>query len=110
MGLLGLTVHITERKVKELGIRKINGAGMYDLVRLLSGQMVRSILIAAAFACPLAFVINSAILQNFAVRIQLGLMQFIWSLLIIAGMTALIIGWYIIWAASRNPVEALKYE
>jgi putative ABC transport system permease protein len=110
MGLLGLTVHTTERKVKELGIRKINGAGMYDLVRLLAGQLVRSILIAAAFACPLAFLINSAILQNFAVRIQLSLAHFIWSLIIIAGMTTLIIGWYIIWAARRNPVEALKYE
>jgi putative ABC transport system permease protein len=39
MGLLGLTVHTSERKVKELGIRKINGAGVVDLIRLLSGQI-----------------------------------------------------------------------
>ncbi len=110
MGLLGLTVHTSERKVKELGIRKINGAGVADLVGLLSGQMARSILIAAAMAYPLAFFINRAILQNFAERIQLSLAHFIWSFVILAGMTALIVGWHIIWAARRNPVEALRYE
>lgn len=110
MGLLGLTVHASERKVKELGIRKINGAGMVDLVRLLSGQMVRSILIAAAFAYPLAFLINKAILQNFAESIHLTIIHFIWSFVILAGLTTLIVGWHIIWAVRRNPVEALRYE
>jgi putative ABC transport system permease protein len=110
LGLLGLTVHTSERKVKELGIRKINGAGVVDLVRLLSWQMAKSILIAAAIAYPLAFFINKAILQNFTERIQLSIVHFVWSFVILAGLTGLIVGWHIIWAASRNPVEALRYE
>ena len=110
MGLLGLTVHTSECKVKELGIRKINGAGVFDLIRLLSGQMAKSILIAAAFALPFAFIINKAILQNFAERISLDIFHFILSLLILSGLTTLIVGWHIIWAARRNPVEALRYE
>jgi putative ABC transport system permease protein len=110
MGLLGLTVHTSERKVKELGIRKINGAGIVDLVRLLSGQMVKSILTAAAMAYPMAFFINKALLQNFAERIQLSMLHFIWSFVILIGLTTLIVGWHILWAARRNPVEALRDE
>jgi putative ABC transport system permease protein len=72
MGLLGLTVHTSERKVKELGIRKINGARVADLIGLLSGQISRSILTAAAIAYPIAYFINKALLQNFAERIQLS--------------------------------------
>ncbi len=83
---------------------------MVDLIRLLSGQMAKSILIAAAFAYPLAFFINRAILQNFAERIQLSIVYFIWSFVILAGMTALIVGWHIIWASTRNPAEALRNE
>jgi putative ABC transport system permease protein len=110
MGLLGLTVHTSERRVKELGIRKINGARISDLVVLLSKQIAGNIIIAAVLAYPLAFMLNKIILQNFAERITLNLIHFVWSLLILAGLTSLIVGWHIVWAARRNPVEALRYE
>jgi putative ABC transport system permease protein len=110
LGLLGLTVHSSERKVKELGIRKINGAGVFDLVGLLSGQLSKSILTAAAIAYPIAYFINKALLQNFAERIQLSVVHFIWSFVILVGLTSLIVGWHIIWSVRRNPVEALRYE
>ena len=110
MGLLGLTVHTSERRVKELGIRKINGARISDLILLLSKQIVGSIIIAAVLAYPLAYMLNKAILQNFAEKIPLNLIHFIWSLLILASLTFLIVGWHIMWAARRNPVEALRYE
>lgn len=109
-GLLGLTVHASERRVKELGVRKINGARIIDLIRLLSGQMFGSILIAAALAFPAAFLLNKAILQNFAERIEISMMHFALSLVILLGLTALIVGWQIISSARRNPVEALRYE
>ena len=110
LGLLGLTVHTSERRVKELGIRKINGARISDLIILLSKHMAVNIIIAAVLAYPLAFMLNKIILQSFAERIPLNPIHFVWSLLILAALTSLIVGWHIMWAARRNPVEALRYE
>ncbi|MDX9771388.1 MAG: ABC transporter permease [Tenuifilaceae bacterium] len=110
MGLLGLTVHTSERRVKELGVRKINGARVSDLILLLSKQIARSILIASALAFPLGYMLNKTILQNFAERISLSPMHFMWALLILVALTSFIVGWHIVWAARRNPVEALRYE
>lgn len=110
IGLLGLTVHTSERRVKELGIRKINGAKVLDLILLLSSKIAKRILIACAIAFPLTFLLNRAILQNFPDKISINAVPFIWSFLILTGIVLLITGWHIVWVAKRNPVEALRYE
>jgi putative ABC transport system permease protein len=110
IGLLGLTVHTSERRIKELGIRKINGAGVIDLIVLLSSQIIRRILIAAAIAFPIAFFVNKIILQNFPDRTPMTVEPFVWSLLILFGMVFLIMGWHIVWVARKNPVESLRFE
>ena len=110
IGLLGLTVHTSERRIKELGVRKINGAGMIDIMIQLSSQITKRVLIAAALAFPMAYFINKAILQNFPERTPITMIPFIWSLMFLLGLTTLIVGWHIVWVARRNPVEALRYE
>ena len=110
LGLFGLTVYATERRVKEIGVRRINGATVTNLIGLLSGQMSKSILVAAIIAYPLAFMLNKMILENFAERIRISMVHFIWSLFILVGLVAIFVGWQIFRAATRNPVEALRYE
>ncbi|MGV8093662.1 MAG: ABC transporter permease [Mangrovibacterium sp.] len=110
LGLLGLTVYGTERRVKEIGIRRINGATVKDLIGLLSVQMSKSILVAAIIAYPLAFILNKKILENFAERIEISIVHFIWSFVILLGLITIFAGWQIFRAATRNPVEALRYE
>jgi putative ABC transport system permease protein len=110
IGLLGLTVHSSERRIKELGVRKINGAGMSDILILLSSQIIQQILIAAAVAFPIAFFVNKVILQNFPDRTPITLEPFIYSLFILVGLASLIMGWHVVWVARRNPVEALRFE
>jgi len=110
LGLLGLTVYGTERRVKEIGIRRINGATVKDLIGLLSSQTSKSILIATIIAYPLAFLLNKKILENFAERIEISIGHFIWSFVILLGLVTIFAGWQIFRAATRNPVEALRYE
>jgi len=110
LGLLGLTVHASERRVKELGVRKINGAKIKDLIGLLSEQMLKSILVAAIIAYPLVYLLNKAILENFPERIEISFVYFIWSMVLLFVLTSMIVGWQIVRAARRNPVEALRYE
>lgn len=110
IGLLGLTVHTSERRVKELGIRKINGAKVLDLILLLSSQIMQRILISGVVAFPTAYLLNKSILQNFPDRISINAFPFIWSFLILIAMVFLIMGWHIVWVARRNPVDALRYE
>lgn len=110
LGLLGLTVYGTERRVKEIGVRRINGATVKDLIRLLSAQMSKSLLIAAIIAYPLAFIVNKKILENFAERIEISIVHFIWSFVILIGLVTIFVGWQIFRTATRNPVEALRYE
>jgi putative ABC transport system permease protein len=110
LGLLGLTVHTCERRVKEMAVRKINGAKKSDLVKLLSDPILRSVMVSALIAYPLVFLFNSMILQYFAERIQISLFHFVWSLGILLVSVFMIVGWQILRTANRNPVESLKYQ
>ena len=110
LGLLGLTAYSSERRIKELGIRKINGAKVKNLIVLLSNQTLQSILIATIIAFPLVYLLNKMILENFAERIKMGVMDFIGSLIVVLVSTMIIIGWQIWSVARSNPVEALQYE
>ncbi|MGZ8525414.1 MAG: ABC transporter permease, partial [Chitinophagaceae bacterium] len=83
LGLFGLSIFIVERKVKEIGIRKILGASVSGIVGLLSKDFMKLVLIAAFIASPLAWYFMHAWLQDFAYRIDIG-----WWVFGIAGTIA----------------------
>jgi putative ABC transport system permease protein len=110
LGLLGLISFTAEQKTKEIGIRKVLGASVPNLVLLLSKEFALLVIVANLIAWPLAGYAMNRWLQGFAYRIDLN-----WSLFALAGGSALLIALLTvsaqaIKAALANPVEALRYE
>jgi putative ABC transport system permease protein len=110
LGLLGLSFFTTEQRTKEIGVRKILGASVREIVLLLSGELTKWILAANILAWPLAYFIMRNWLRNFAYRIDMGVDIFILSgsmALIIALLT---ISLQTIKVAMSNPVHSLRHE
>ncbi|MEJ2636786.1 MAG: ABC transporter permease [Calditrichia bacterium] len=110
LGLLGLAAFATERRTKEIGMRKVLGASVWNIIVMLSGEFAKWILIANLIAWPVAWYVMNRWLQNFAYRIDIG-----WWIFALAGGLALIIALLTIIsqavkAALANPVESLRYE
>jgi len=110
LGLIGLSSFMTEHRTKEIGIRKVNGAKSFEIFFLLSKEYLLWILISIIIACPIAWYAMHKWLQNFAYRISIG-----WWVFALAGVIALLIAlitvsWQSYRAASKNPVDALRYE
>ena len=110
LGLFGLAAFTAERRTKEIGVRKVFGARTRDIVRLLLWQFSIPVLLANAIAWPIAWYYLHNWLENFAFRIDLGLVYFL-----LAGLVALLIAWitvisHAVRVARANPVHALRYE
>jgi len=110
LGLLGLASYSAQQRTKEIGIRKVLGASVGGIVRLLSKEFVLLVVIANAVAWPVAFYIMNRWLENFAYRVEIG-----WVTFALAGALALLIALGTVCfqaakAAVANPVKALKYE
>jgi putative ABC transport system permease protein len=109
-GLLGMVIYDMEARVKEIGIRKVMGASVWDIILVTSKSFVLLLLFAAVLAIPVAWFGNHMILQSIANRIELGFGIFALGLLIMFSLGFLIIFSQTIRAASGNPVESLRYE
>jgi putative ABC transport system permease protein len=110
LGLYGLSAFVIERRVKEIGIRKVVGASVKEIVWMLSRSFLRWVLLAFALAVPLAWIIMGRWLQNFAYRVDLEVWVFGASgalSLLIAFAT---VGVQSLKAALANPVESLRHE
>jgi len=110
LGLFGLASYSAERRIKEVGIRKVLGASVQSIVSLLSRQFILLVLIANVIAWPVAWLAMHAWLQDYAYRIQLS-----WWVFLLAGVAALLIAlitvsFQAIKAAVSNPVKSLRTE
>ncbi|MCG8581661.1 MAG: FtsX-like permease family protein, partial [Bacteroidales bacterium] len=110
LGLLGLTFFIIDTKTKEIGIRKVNGAKVSEILAMLNKDFIKWVAIAFVIACPVAWFAMNKWLENFAYKTDLS-----WWLFALAGVAAmgialLTVSWQSWRAARRNPVEALRYE
>lgn len=110
LGLLGMVEFTTKKRVKEVGIRKVNGARIVEVILLLNNDFVKWILIATVIATPIGYYIMQKWLESFAYKTPMSIWIFLSAgliALIIALITVSIQSWQ---AATRNPVEALRYE
>lgn len=110
LGLFGLVAFTAERRLKEIGIRKVLGASEFGIIYLLSRDFTKMVVAAIVIALPLSYLIARHWLNGFAYRIDLELWYFI-----VAGLIALFIAWltvgfHAIKAARVNPAECLKDE
>jgi ABC-type antimicrobial peptide transport system permease subunit len=110
LGLFGLAAYDTERRTKEIGIRKVLGANINGLIALLTKDFLKLVAIAIVLASPLAYFLMSKWLQDFAYRISIG-----WWVFVLAGAIALLIAlvtvsFQAIKAAVANPVKSLRTE
>jgi putative ABC transport system permease protein len=110
LGLFGLASYAAERRIKEIGIRKVLGASVQSVVKLLSGHFLKLVLISNLIAWPLAWFALSKWLQDFAYRIDIS-----WWVFVLAGIAALLIAlltvsFQAIKAALMNPVKSLRSE
>ncbi|MDE1145214.1 MAG: ABC transporter permease [Azospirillaceae bacterium] len=110
LGLFGLAAFTAERRTKEIGLRKVLGATVADIVRLLVWQFSKPVLVANLVAWPVAWVLMGRWLGGFAYRVQLDPLVFA-----AAGLSALLIAWATVAGhaarvAAARPVDALRYE
>nr|WP_321450493.1 ABC transporter permease [uncultured Carboxylicivirga sp.] len=110
MGILGQILFITYARTKEIGIRKVNGAKISEILTLLNKDLIKWVAIAFVIATPIAWFAMNKWLENFAYKTNLS-----WWIFALAGLFALAIALltvsYQSWkAAVKNPVEALRYE
>jgi ABC-type antimicrobial peptide transport system permease subunit len=110
LGLFGLAAFTTERRVKEIGIRKVLGSTEFGIVYLLSSEFTKVVLASIIMALPISYLITNYWLDGFAFKIQLE-----WWYFISSGLFALCIAWLTVGtqalrAARANPVDNLKSE
>jgi putative ABC transport system permease protein len=110
LGLFGLVSFSSEKRTKEIGIRKVLGASIMNVLLMLSKDFTKWILIANILAWPIAWYAMNKWLQNFAYRIDLNLWIFFFAGLIVFVLALLTTSFQAIKAATANPVKSLKYE
>lgn len=110
LGLIGLTFFIMERRTKEIGIRKVNGAKISEIMVLLNRDFVKWVAVAFIIAAPVAWYALNKWLENFAYKTTLSWWIFALAGMLALGIALLTVSWQSWRAATRNPVEALRYE
>jgi putative ABC transport system permease protein len=110
LGLLGLAAFVTEQRTKEIGIRKVLGASVAEIVALLSKEFVKWVLIANVVAWPVAYYVMNNWLKNFAYRTNISLWIFVASGALALIIALLTVSSHAIKAATANPVQSLRYE
>ena len=110
LGILGLSIFMCQQKVKEIGIRKVNGARISEILTMLNRDFIKWVFIALILAIPAAWFSMHYWLKSFTYKTEVS-----WWIYALAGLLALVIALFTVslqsWkAATRNPVEALRYE
>jgi putative ABC transport system permease protein len=110
LGLFALAQFTIKKRIKEIGIRKVNGAKISEILTMLNKDFVKWVAIAFVIATPIASFVMHKWLENFAYKTNLS-----WWIIALAGLLALgialiTVSWQSWKAATRNPVEALRYE
>lgn len=110
LGLLGLVIYTTTQRTKEIGVRKVLGASISQIVSLISKDFILLVLFAFVIAVPLAWIGMNKWLQNFAFRTDISWWTFLSGGIIMIAIALLTLGFQTIKAAMANPVQSLRSE
>ncbi len=110
LGLYGLASFLAERRTREIGVRKVLGASVFQVVRLLSREFLLLVAIAFALAAPIAWYFVNGWLEHFAYRVEFGCLAYLMAGFLAASIAMMTVMFHAVKAARANPVESLKYE
>ncbi len=110
MGLFGLASYNAELKRKEIGIRKVIGASLLDIIYMVSKDFMILVSISMLIAFPIAYFFMDKWLEEFSYRIDISVLTFLLSIVITVAITLITIGYHSMTAAMSNPASSLKEE
>jgi putative ABC transport system permease protein len=110
LGLFGLVTYMAEQRTKEIGIRKVLGASVPNIVSLLSSEFLVLVIISVLIASPIAYYAMSQWLTEFAYRIEISWWMFLTAGVLAVCIALLTVSFQAIRAALMNPVNSLKSE
>ena len=110
IGLFGLSVLSAEKRTKEIGIRKVLGASVNNLVTILSKDFLKLVMIALIIAIPLAWMASNKWLENYPYRITISWTMFAVAGLLVIAIALFTVSFQAIKAAVANPVKSLRTE
>lgn len=110
MGLWGILIFSLKQRTKEIGIRKVNGARIVEIMSMLNKQFILLVAFAFVIASPVAWFLMNKWLQHFAYQTNLSWWIFILAGILTLGIALITVSWQSWRTATRNPVEALRYE
>jgi len=110
LGLFGLSAYMAENRIKEIGVRKVLGASVLGIVKLLSFDFIKLVVVSIVIASPVAWYVMTRWLQDYTYRIDIGL-----TIFLVAGLSAVVIAlitvsFQAIKAAIANPIQSLRTE
>lgn len=110
LGLFGLAAFTAEKRTKEIGIRKVLGSSEWNIIKLLSGDFAKMVLVAIFIALPISYYLTSNWLDNFAYKIDLHWWYFMGAGLLTMLISLLTVSFQSVKAAFMNPAESLRSE
>lgn len=110
LGLLGLSAYMAEQRTKEIGVRKVLGASVGSILGLLSKEFIKLISIAFVLAIPISWYFIQNWLQNFAYRVEISPLVFVYTGIVTLGIVLVTISWQSFKAANLNPVDSIQTE
>ncbi len=110
LGLFGLASFSTEKRTKEIGIRKVFGASVKSLITLINKEFLSLVLLANVIAWPTAYYFLNTWLSNFAFRIGLNLLTFVFASTVLFAIVFLTVGIHTLKIARSNPMDALRHD
>jgi len=110
LGLFGLASYTTERRTREIGVRKVFGASIERILRMISWEFLMLILISFALSIPAVWFLMKDWLQDFVYRYEMGPLIFLWTILLILVPTALTVSYQSYKAATANPADSIFQE
>ncbi len=110
MGLFGLASYTAEQRTKEIGVRKVLGASVGQIMNMLTRDFIKLVLIANIFAWPLSYLLAKNWLTNFSYQIDIPVLPFVFATLLAVIIALVTVSSQAYYAANSDPVNALKYE
>jgi putative ABC transport system permease protein len=110
LGILGMAIFSIDRRGKEIGIRRVAGAKSSEILVLLNKEFTKWVMVAFIIASPAAWYIMHKWLQNFVYKTELSWWIFVLAGIVALGIALLIVNWQSWRAATRNPVDSIRYE